>query len=96
MSMSRKLRRVPPPKAPGSVDIGDTDVRHGGRTIQVMVSVNTDEDEMVVLERVRAAARGPRVAMCVCSVGVMRAEDSAKLWEEVVPAATREAAKGSS
>lgn len=97
MSMNRKLRRASAPKrASVAVDIGDTDVRHGGRTLQITVSVNTDEDEMTVLERVRAAARGPKVAMCVCSVGVMKPEDSAELWGRIVPAATRKAAEGSS
>lgn len=97
MSMNRKLRRISASKkASGAVDIGYVDVRHGGRTLQVIVSVNTDEEEMVVLERVRAAARGPRASMCVCSIGVMRPEDSAKLWDRIVPAAVRESEKGSS
>jgi hypothetical protein len=63
MSMNRKLRRASSSKkASVAVDIGGTDVRHGGRTLQITVSVNTDEDEMTVLERVRAAAATRKAA----------------------------------
>jgi hypothetical protein len=62
------------------------EVRHGGRTLEVRVFVNTDEDDWVVAERVRQAARGPKQAMAVITVADVPVERAVPLWEAAMKA----------
>jgi len=65
-------------------------LRFEGRTLELRVLVNTDEDLAEVLERVRLAAAGPRARMTVAGA-VLVDEDLAerwtRLWAHAVPPA---------
>ncbi len=63
------------------------DVRYGGRTLEVKVFVNTDEDEREVALRVQAAAKGPKGCMTVLTAGILDASDAEKVWELAMGAA---------
>lgn len=89
--MNRKERRSA--KAQG-IDIGQTDVRFGGRTVEVRVFVNTDEDEAVVGARVQAAAKGPQLRMAAALVSVLEAEQASAVWDTLVPQAISAAKSG--
>ncbi len=89
--MNRKERRAS--QAQG-IDIGETDVRFGGRTIEVRVFVNTDEPAEVVGARVQAAAKGPGLRMAAALVGELDAEQAAEVWAGFVLQATRAAKSG--
>jgi hypothetical protein len=63
------------------------DVRYGGRTIQVTVYVNTDEDERDVALRIQEAAKGPGQRMVLVAVGLVDEGRARSLWEAAVEAA---------
>jgi hypothetical protein len=62
------------------------EIRFGGRTLEVRVFVNTDEEDWVVAERVRQAARGPKQAMAVITVADVPVERATPLWEAAMKA----------
>ena len=67
------------------------EVRHGGRTINIQVFVNTDEDVNAVIERVRVAAQGEQVNMVLVGGGVLTKEkdkaDAERMWASSISAA---------
>ncbi len=89
--MNRHERRAAQARG---INIGATDVRFDGRTIEVRVFVNTDEPAEVVGARVQAAAKGPQLRMAAALVSELNAEQSAKVWEGLVSEATRAAKSG--
>lgn len=62
------------------------DLRYGGRTLVVTVYLNTDGDPYEIGERVKAAARGPKLDMAVYTVGEVEAETAAPMWSAVFSA----------
>lgn len=60
---------------------GKSEVRFGGRTVKVVVSINTDEDENVVAKRIHEAARGPNQRMAV--TGISTTTDETEYWNRV-------------
>jgi hypothetical protein len=69
------------------------DVRYGGRTVQVTVYVNTDEDENDVLIRVQEAAKGPSRRMVLAALAMLDEEQARRFWEHAVEAAADTIAK---
>lgn len=86
--MNRKERRA------RGIDIGDTTVRYGGRTLELWVVINTDETLEQVVARVAPAAKGPAQRMVVVTGGEMPASESKELWEKVIPQAEQQAKSG--
>lgn len=89
--MNRQQRRGY--KAQG-IDIGESDVRFNGRTIDVRVFVNTDEPIEVVAARIQQAAKGPHKRMAAVTGGVLDSEDAKRVWDTIVPMAADAAKKG--
>lgn len=82
--IQERLRNDPITVAPESKKNGDlvgAELRYEGRTLDVNLFVNTDEDLHVVLERVQKAARGPLKAMVVAGARVMSPEESEPMWQ---------------
>jgi len=73
--MNRHERRAQAAKRIGA------DVRYGGRTIEIKVFVNTDEDEHAVVKRVQDAAKGPKKCMTVVMAGFLSEEDAKRVWD---------------
>lgn len=89
--MNRKERRAV--KAQG-IDVGDMEVRFGGRTLQLTVVINTDESVEEVVQRVRKAASGPHLRMAVVGAGIVEAEKAAEYWANTIPHLKRIAGSG--
>lgn len=89
--MNRHERRANRAKGVG---IGDTEVKHGGRTLDFKVLVNTDEPIEQVLMRIKTAAQGPNLSMAMVAGGELEPEDAAKVWEALLPMMEEEAKKG--
>jgi hypothetical protein len=62
------------------------EIKYEGRTLDVRVFVNTDEEDWVVVERVRQAARGPKQCMAMVMVGNVPLERAKPLWETAMQA----------
>lgn len=65
--------------------IGDLEVRHGGRTLDFKVLVNTDEPIEEVLRRIKQAAQGPNLSMTMVAGGELEPGDAVKVWEALLP-----------
>lgn len=75
MSFKRRLER----KKQGT---GDWDIRYGGRTVEVRMFINTDDDLETIKERMLKLARGPRLDMAL--IGISEFEgDNSELWKKV-------------
>ncbi len=82
--MNREERRR---RAKNDPRMSGAEIRYGGRTIQITAYVNTDEDELEVLQRVQEAAKGPGKRMVLVAGGLLP-EDQWKLaWETIIGAA---------
>lgn len=82
--MNRRERRAQTKADPR---LSGSDVRYGGRTLQVTAYVNTDEDERVVALRVQEAAKGPGKRMVLVTAGILNEEQSHRLWHIAAEAA---------
>lgn len=80
--MNRHERRANRSKG---IDVGDTEVKHGGRTLDFKVLVNTDEPIEQVLMRIKTAAQGPNLSMAMVAGGELEPEDAVKVWEALLP-----------
>jgi hypothetical protein len=89
--MNRQQRRAA--KAQG-IDVGDMEVRYGGRTLQLTVVINTDETIEEVTMRIKSAASGPRQRMCVVGGGIVDDQMAKEFWEGVIPTLKQEAKRG--
>ena len=78
--MNRRERRAQTKADPR---LSGSDVRYGGRTLQV----TTDEDERVVALRVQEAAKGPGKRMVLVTAGILNEEQSHRLWHIAAEAA---------
>lgn len=76
------------------IDVGDTEVKYDGRTLDFKVLVNTDEPIEQVLIRIKEAAQGPKLCMVMVAGGVLEPEDAVKVWEALLPVMEEQAAKG--
>lgn len=56
------------------------DLRYGGRTLEVRVYVNTDENALEVAKRVQMAVAGARDDTAVASAVELPADTAKKLW----------------
>jgi hypothetical protein len=90
--MNRHDRRAAEAKGKAAEDprLQGMEIRFGGRTLEVKVFVNTDEEDWVVAMRVREAARGPKQCMAVLTVADVPVENAKPLWEAAMRA-SREA-----
>jgi hypothetical protein len=86
--MNRHDRRAAEAKSRPAEDprLVGMEVRFGGRTLEVRVFVNTDEEDWVVAQRVREAARGPKQAMAVITVADVPVERAVPLWDAAMKA----------
>jgi hypothetical protein len=91
ISMNRHQRRAY--RAQG-IDLGQTDIRFNGRTVEARVFVNTDEPAEVVIARIQQAAKGPDKRMAVATGGVLDDEQGKAVWDTFVPIAVNAAKKG--
>jgi hypothetical protein len=89
--MNRHERRANRAKG---IDIGDLEVKHGGRTLDFKVLVNTDEPIEEVLMRIREAAQGPNLKMVMVAGGELEPADAIKVWEALLPVMEEQAKKG--
>jgi hypothetical protein len=64
---------------------GKAKVLFSGRTVRVMVDINTDEDEVIVAKRVHDAACGPHKRMAVTSVAETKNDPDywSKIFEKI-------------
>ncbi len=76
------------------IDIGDTSVRFGGRTLEVVIRINTDETLEEVVSRTAPAAKGPASRMALVSGRELSSEEASKLWTLVIPIVKEQAKKG--
>jgi len=66
------------------------EIRYEGRTLELRVYVNTDEDQINVLERIRKAVKSaPNSPMVAITVGEIGKEQSEMIWDTVINAAYR-------
>lgn len=87
--MNRQQRR-----AQKGVDVGDTTVKFGGRTLEVKILINTNESLDEVVDRLITPAKGPGKRMVVVSGGEVAIEDAKKFWDEVLPHVEQQAKSG--
>lgn len=60
------------------------EVRFGGRTLTVTVTINTDEAPNVVAERLHQAGQGPLRRMTVTSVAEVDGDTGRKFWDTLI------------
>lgn len=89
--MNRYQRRA---HAAKGIDVGDTTVKFGGRTLEVKILINTDESLNDVVSRLLAPARGPAKRMVVVTGGEIDIEAGKKFWEDVLPHVEQQARSG--
>ena len=70
------------------------ELRHGGRTLEVRVYVNTDEAPDVVLKRVEAAAKGEKGEHTASAVNECDLGAAKKLWEFIFTEMRKRAGEG--
>ncbi len=64
--------------APG---LEDDPLGYEGRTVEVVVLLNTDEDAQVVVDRCKPAAQGPKLVMCLFVASEYDPEAAEVLWK---------------
>jgi hypothetical protein len=89
--MNRHTRRA---NRSRGIDVGDTEVKYDGRTLDFKVVVNTDEPIEEVLMRIKEAAQGPRQRMAAVFAGELEPDQANKFWEVMIPIVKQEAEKG--
>lgn len=89
--MNRHHRRAT--KAQG-LDIGISEVRYEGRTLEVKIIINTDESVEEVVSRVIPAAKGPNRRMVIVTGGIVKSEHAKKIWDAFLPHIKDQARKG--
>ena len=57
------------------------DVRYGGRTLEIRVYLNTDEEPQEVILRLDPVARGPRLVRAMFAARLVPAEHALPLWK---------------
>ena len=75
MSLKRRIERK-------KQSTGEWDVRYGGRTVEVRMFINTDDELEVIKERLLKLARGPRLDMALIGIGEFEG-DKSELWKKV-------------
>lgn len=55
-----------------------------GKTIQLLVFINTDEDVKEVASRVHLAARGPKERMTIVMNKPMTNEEGTRFWNKMI------------
>ena len=86
--MNRKERRA------RGIDIGDTTVKYGARTLEIRVHVNTDETIEDVVARISPAAKGPGKRMVLITGGELDGDAAQAFWDRVIPYLKQQAAGG--
>lgn len=61
-------------------DVGNIELRYGGRTLVITLYVNTDEDKMAVLGRIIEAAKGPKRSMVTATLEVIAGAVADLVW----------------
>lgn len=83
MACAWKQRQASEHRPAPKLDKPTNDTLFGGRTVTVVIQINTDEDLAELAERMRVSAAGPNERMVRVSVGLMPVRDALRFWEAV-------------